>query len=78
MNNKVLNLTFASSITDLCEVNSSFDSGILRIAYTGENRYGSAISKQVFERCVRQSSTAVFYVTTTDSLILSADTIWNL
>ena len=53
MNNKVLNLTFASSITDLCEVNSSFDSGILRIAYTGENRNGSAISKEVFERCVK-------------------------
>lgn len=53
MNNKVLNLTFASSITDLCEVNSSFDSGILRIAYTGENRNGSAISKDVFERCIK-------------------------
>ena len=53
MNNKVLNLRFASSITDLCEVNSSFDSGVLRIAYTGENRNGSAISKEVFERCVK-------------------------
>lgn len=53
MNNKVLNLTFASSITNLCEVNSSFDSGILRIAYTGENRNGSAISKDVFERCLK-------------------------
>lgn len=53
MNNKVLNLTFASSITNLCEVNSSFDSGVLRVAYTGENRNGSAISKDVFEKCMR-------------------------
>lgn len=53
MNNKILNLTFASSITNLCEVNSSFDSGILRIAYAGANRNGSAISKETFERCVK-------------------------
>lgn len=53
MNNKILNLTFASSITNLCEINSSFDSGILRIAYTGANRNGSAISKETFERCLK-------------------------
>lgn len=52
MNRKILNLTYASSITNLCEVNSSFDSGILRIAYTGVNRNGSSISKSVFEKCV--------------------------
>lgn len=51
--NKVLNLTFASSLTDLCEVNSSFDSGILRIAYTGQNRNGSYIDKQTFEKCLK-------------------------
>lgn len=53
MNNKVLNLTFASSITNLCEINSSFDSGVLRIAYTGANRNGSSISKETFERCIK-------------------------
>ena len=53
MDNKVLNLTYASSLTDLCEVNSSFDSGILRIAYTGANRNGSSISKETFERCIK-------------------------
>lgn len=53
MKTEVLNLTYASSLTDLCEVNSSFDSGILRIAYTGENRNGSAISKQIFEKCLK-------------------------
>ena len=50
--NRVLNLTYASSLTDLCEVNSSFDSGILRIAYAGENRNGSSIDRAVFERCL--------------------------
>lgn len=51
--NKVLNLTYASSLTRLCEVNSSFDSGILRIAYTGENRNGSYIDKETFEKCIK-------------------------
>lgn len=50
MKNEVLNLTYASSLTDLCNKNSSFDSGILRIAYAGTNRNGSAISKQAFEK----------------------------
>lgn len=51
--NKVLNLTYASSLTNLCEVNSSFDSGVLRIAYTGENRNGSYIDKKTFEKCIK-------------------------
>ncbi len=51
--NKVLNLTYASSLTDLCEVNSSFDTGILRIAYTGENVNKSRIDKQTFEKCIK-------------------------
>ena len=49
MKTEILNLTYASSLTDLCEINSSFDSGILRIAYTGDNRNG----KDVFERCIK-------------------------
>lgn len=49
----VLNLTFASSLTKLCEINSSFDSGMLRIAYPGLNRNGSFISKETFEKCVK-------------------------
>lgn len=50
---KVVNMTYASSLTNLCEVNSSFDTGILRIAYTGKNRNKSAISKEAFERCIK-------------------------
>lgn len=43
MKTEILNLTYASSLTDLCEINSSFDSGILRIAYTGDNRNGNVV-----------------------------------
>lgn len=55
MKEKVLNLTYASSLTGLCEANSSFDSGILRIAYPGVNRNGSSISKEVFEKCLKSA-----------------------
>lgn len=50
---KVLNMTFASSLTNLCEINSSFDTGILRICYTGKNRNGSYFSKESIERSIR-------------------------
>lgn len=45
-----LHMSFASSLTDLCEVNSSFDSGTLRICYTGENRNKSFFSREDIER----------------------------
>lgn len=47
---KVLSMTYASSLTNLCEVNSSFDTGVLRICYTGENRNKSYLSKETIER----------------------------
>ena len=50
--NKVLNLTFASSIDGLVEQNSAFDSGKLRVAYTGPNRNKSCIEKDVFEKAI--------------------------
>lgn len=49
---KVMNMTYASSLTKLCEVNSSFDTGILRICYPGENRNKSFISKKDIKRCL--------------------------
>ena len=49
---KVVNLEFASSLTEVCEVNSSFDSAVLRIAYAGRNRNKSYISRQAFEKCI--------------------------
>ena len=48
---KVLTLNFESSLSKLCEKNSSFDTGILKIAYAGANRNHSSISKDVFEKC---------------------------
>ena len=50
---KLVNMTYASTLTDLCEVNSSFDRGILRIAYAGANRNHSFISKDAFERSIK-------------------------
>lgn len=50
---KVLQVTYASSLTDLCSINSSFDKGVLRIAYHGANRNTSVISKETFERCLK-------------------------
>lgn len=44
-----LKITYSSSVERLCEVNSSFDSGILKVAYVGRNRNGSSISKEAFE-----------------------------
>lgn len=52
MKKKIAHMTYSSSLSSLCEVNSSFDTGILRIAYTGKNRNGSSISKEVFESCI--------------------------
>ena len=52
MKNKIIHLTFASSLTDICEANSSFDKGVLRVAYTGKNRNKSYISKESFERAL--------------------------
>ena len=48
---KVLTLNFDSSLSKLCEKNSSFDTGVLKIAYAGTNRNHSSISKDVFEKC---------------------------
>lgn len=46
----VVSMTFDSSLSNLCEANSSFDTGVLRICYTGANRNGSSISKSDIER----------------------------
>ena len=51
--NKIAHMTYSSSLSSLCEINSSFDTGVLRIAYTGKNRNGSSISKEAFENCIQ-------------------------
>lgn len=52
MDERNIVLTFDSCIDSLVEHNSSFDKGVLRICYTGKNRNGSFIGKDVFERCM--------------------------
>lgn len=52
LDEKRMKIVYSSGIRDLVERNSSFDSGVLRVAYTGKNRNGSFISKETFERCV--------------------------
>ena len=51
--NKIAHMTYSSSLSSLCEINSSFDTGVLRIAYIGKNRNGSSISKDAFENCIQ-------------------------
>lgn len=50
---KIMHLTYSSSLTKLCEVNSSFDTGVLRVAYTNANRNGSFIGKDAYERSIQ-------------------------
>lgn len=52
MSVKNMSIIFSSGINSLVEQNSSFDKGILRVAYVGDNRNGSSISKDVFEKCI--------------------------
>lgn len=47
-----MNLTYKSSIGSFSSVNSSFDSGVLKVCYTGDNRNGSSISKETMARCI--------------------------
>lgn len=48
----ILKLTYDTSLTDICERNSSFDSATLRICYVGANRNDSYISKQSLEDAI--------------------------
>lgn len=54
--NKITNVTYhfeeALNVHSLCEVNHSFDKGVLKIAYHGKNRNGTYISKEAFENAL--------------------------
>lgn len=52
MSERNMRIVFSSGVSNLQECNSSFDSGVLRVAYTGRNRNNSFISKETFERCM--------------------------
>ncbi len=64
-----MRIVFSSGISNLVEKNSSFDSGVLRVAYTGKNRNNSFISKETYESAVsRAFITVQLCVTTTERL----------
>lgn len=50
---KIMYLNYSSSFDKITEINSSFDTAILRIAYHGLNRNNSFISKESFERNIK-------------------------
>lgn len=52
MSKRNMRIVFSSGISNITERNSSFDSGVLRVAYVGRNRNNSFISKETFERCM--------------------------
>lgn len=52
MSERNMRIVFSSGISNLTERNTSFDSGVLRVAYVGKNRNNSFISKETFERCM--------------------------
>ena len=47
-----MKIVYSSGISNIVNKNSSFDSGILKVAYVGKNRNGSFISKDTFKRCI--------------------------
>lgn len=53
LKNESCNVVFESSIADWREVNSSFDRGVLKIAYHGENRNKMFISKEAFNEAIK-------------------------
>lgn len=52
MGERKFSIVYESAVEKLTEINSSFDRGVLRVAYTGKNRNKSFISKNTFEKCI--------------------------
>ena len=47
-----MSIQFSSALSDIIEINPSFDAAKLRVAYTGKNRNNTFISKETFERAI--------------------------
>ena len=45
-------VNYPSAITEIAEMNSSFDSCMIRVMYTGKNRNKTSISKAAVERAI--------------------------
>lgn len=50
MEKKSMSVRYSATISDIVSINSSFDRGVLKIAYSGQNRNGSNISRRAFEK----------------------------
>ena len=53
MTQQNISIVYPSYFNVIAEHNSSFDRGILRVCYVGQNRNNSFISKETFERCMQ-------------------------
>lgn len=53
MKERMMSIVFSSGIDKITEYNSSFDSGVLRVCYTGRNNNNSFISKDTIEQCIK-------------------------
>lgn len=49
---KKMNMQYSAHLSDIVEVNESFDKGLMRIAYHGNNRNRSRITKPNFEKAL--------------------------
>ena len=72
-----LKLTYSSSVEQLCAVNSSFDAGVLKVAYVGKNRNGSSISKEAFERSIHTIYNSPLFATMTGRVTPLGVTTWK-
>lgn len=52
MESRTLSIVFSSALERLTDLNSSFDKGVLRVAYSGKNRNNSFIARETFEQCI--------------------------
>ena len=71
VDNKVMRLVFSSELSDIRSFNSSFDSGILRICYHGENRNQSFISKDTLAQAIPSAANCPIvcrYIRETDEI----------
>lgn len=69
--NNSCNVVFESAIADWTEVNSSFDRGVLRVAYHGKNRNQMFISKEAFSSAIKSiynCPVVCNYIRETDSI----------
>lgn len=69
--NKKMNIQYSSYLKDIISINDSFDGGVMMVAYHGQNRNGSKISKANFEKNIE----TLAYVPVVANYSIEADSI---